>query len=455
MSRFLIAAAHKSSGKTVISVGLAAHFASNGTPTQCFKKGPDYIDPMWLGAASGRPCYNLDFNTMSDAEINQLLGEKSQDADISLIEANKGLFDGVDLSGCDSNAQLAKITRTPVIMVIDTNGMTRGIAPLLLGYQKFDPDVNIAGVILNKVGGTRHEGKLHAAVKAYTDLPVFGAVWRSADLSVDERHLGLITPQETTRWQDHVARVESNVSSSIELNALKEIASRAPETAWSKPKTVRPGFSDLKVGIARDAAFGFYYPDDLEAFETSGAQIVFFDTMSSKKLPEIDCLFIGGGFPETQMEALSDNTNLRDDIRNKVNAGLPTYAECGGLMYLCKSIRWEDRRSPMCGVFGANISMCKKPQGRGYIEFTSTRHHPWPPSRTSVKAHEFHYAKLDQIPENACFAQNLSRGSGINGNSDGLVKINTLATFSHQRNTQSNPWIEDFLRFAQEIKTRR
>ena len=172
--RLMIAAAHKSSGKTVISTGLAAALCNAQTTVQTFKKGPDYIDPMWLSAASGRPCYNLDFNTMEADERNTLLGSRASSADLALLEANKGLFDGVAADGSDSNAELAKQLEVPVVLVIDTSGVTRGIAPLLMGYQAFDPQVNIAGVILNKTGGTRHEGKLRTAVETYTGLTVLG-----------------------------------------------------------------------------------------------------------------------------------------------------------------------------------------------------------------------------------------------------------------------------------------
>ncbi len=453
MPRFLIAAAHKSSGKTVISAGLASHLTKSGKSVQCFKKGPDYIDPMWLSTASDRNCYNLDFNTMTDAEILQLLAMKSQDADISLIEANKGLYDGGDLKGRDSNAQLAKLTSTPVVLVIDTTGMTRGIAPLIQGYQGFDADVPIAGVILNKVGGTRHEGKLRAAIEAYTDLPVLGSVWKNPDLSVDERHLGLVTPGETLGLLSYVKTVERIVGSSVDLPALFQIASGARDLELGQKSPVRAEFSGLKIGVPSDRAFGFYYPDDLEEFHNLGARVVFFDALSSLELPEIDGLFIGGGFPETSAEALSANAKLRRDIKEKINQGLPTYAECGGLMYLCRSIQWGGRNSPMCGVFDHDTIMCNKPQGRGYIEFRPTADHPWGLGDQLVKAHEFHYAKLDPSPQHVKFAQELVRGFGIDGHRDGLIKNNALATFSHQRNTISNPWINNFLNFVLRVKS--
>ena len=192
MPRLLISAAHKSSGKTTVSLGLCAALATRGLAVQPFKKGPDYIDPMWLGRAAGRPCYNLDFHCMAHAEILGSVGHHAGNADIALIEGNKGLYDGLDLDGSNSNAALARLTQTPVVLVLDARGMTRGIAPLILGNQAFDPEVNIAGVILNQLGGSRHEAKLRAVIEHYTDVPVIGGVHRDRALEIVERHLGLI-----------------------------------------------------------------------------------------------------------------------------------------------------------------------------------------------------------------------------------------------------------------------
>ena len=226
--RFLIAAAHKSSGKTVISTGLAAALAARGQQVQTFKKGPDYIDPMWLRAASGRPCYNLDFNTMGPDELSSLVSTRASDADIAMIEANKGLFDGMDVAGSDSNAAMAKHLKSPVVLVVDTGGMTRGIAPLLLGYQAFDPGVQIAGVILNKTGGTRHESKLRQAVETYCDIPVLGAVPRNPALEIGERHLGLTTPAETGELAARIASIAEIIADGIDLDAVLGIARTAP-----------------------------------------------------------------------------------------------------------------------------------------------------------------------------------------------------------------------------------
>ena len=451
-ARFLIAAAHKSSGKTVISTGLAAAFVAAGQKLQTFKKGPDYIDPMWLASASARPCYNLDFNTMDADELLALFADRSADADLAMIEANKGLFDGVDLDGSDSNAAMAKLIGAPVILVIDTNGMTRGIAPLLQGYQAFDPAVNIAGVILNKVGGARHESKLRAAVAAYCDIPVIGAVWRNRALEIGERHLGLTTPAETGELAGTIAEIGRIIGGSVDLSALAAIADTAEKMA--KPMRLQTPTSpaDLRIGIARDTAFGFYYPDDLDAFAKAGARLIPIDTLSDAVLPGLDGLFIGGGFPEAQMPALAANVSLRTNIRQAIENGLPTYAECGGLMYLCERMIWNGDRREMVGVIPGDAVMCAKPQGRGYARFTNSPAHPWATPGKSVKAHEFHYARLENLKPGLAFGRAIERGAGIDGHYDAIVIHNLVAGFCHLRSTRDNPWVKNFVDFVRSKK---
>ncbi len=401
--RFLIAAAHKSSGKTVVSTGLARALQQRGLAVQTFKKGPDYIDPMWLEKASGRACYNLDFNTMGRDEILTFFAGRAMGADITLIESNKGLYDGVDLHGADSNAAMAKLLQVPVVLVVDTSGTTRGIAPLLVGYQAFDPDVRIAGVILNKVGGPRHEAKLRAAVAEYTDLPVLGAVARNDNLEIGERHLGLTTPGETGALAQLVRRLGETMADSVDLDSLLAIG----DTAAGLPAPTRAtptGFAaGLRIGIPRDAAFGFYYPDDLESMQAAGADLVFFDALHDAHLPPVDGLFIGGGFPETSAAALAANTSLMAEIRAALGAGLPAYAECGGLMYLCRSLEWQGARYAMVGAIAGDAVMCARPQGRGYTRLKATGDCLWPMDGTPFRAHEFHYARVENLPPDARF----------------------------------------------------
>ncbi len=451
MARVLLAAAHKSSGKTTLTIGLAAALAGRGLAVQTFKKGPDYIDPMWHAHASGRPCYNLDFNTHTSAEILSCAASREAEADFALIEANKGLHDGVDLEGGDCSAALAKLLSAPVILVIDTLGMTRGIAPLVLGYRAFDASVNIAGVILNKVGTARQLGKLRQALERYTDIPVLGAVPRNKDFTIGERHLGLMTPSETPELRAVIARLKSAVEDGVDLHRLLEIGQSAPALPANLiPARFGAAPTPVRIAVARDAAFGFYYADDLEAFERAGAKLCFFDALSDARLPDVDGLFVGGGFPETQAAALEANASLRADIARRIRVGLPTYAECGGMMYLSRSIRWKGASHEMVGVIPADAVMYDRPQGRGLALLEETAAAPWPSLGETgrIPAHEFHYAALENLAGGQHFAYRVARGTGIDGGRDGIVIGNLVASFCHQRTSPRNPWVQRFLAFV-------
>lgn len=461
MAHVLIAAAHKSSGKTTVTLGLARAFREAGLAVQTFKKGPDYIDPMWHARATGRRCYNLDFNTQSTAEICDMFADKSSGADISFIEANMGLYDGVDIEGRDGNAALAKLVGAPVVLVVDTEGMTRGIAPLLLGYRVFDPEVHIAGVVLNRVASARHEAKLRAAVERYTEIPIIGVLPREAALRLPERHLGLTPPTETDAVETFITRIAARVAERFDLETLKGIARMAmpmsPPRLAAAQAAASPG-ERVRIAVAKDAAFGFYYPDDFEAMQRAGADLVFFDTMRDAVLPSADGLFIGGGFPETHMQALEANATLRAALQDAIKEGLPTYAECGGLMYLSRAIRWGSGRAEMVGVIDAEAVMHESPQGRGQVVIAETAAFPWPslPGHSrhalGVKAHEFHHAALAELPADTTFGFEMRRGAGIDGRWDGVITHNALACFTHQRSTQANPWVARFVAFVRQVK---
>jgi len=459
MAHIFIAAAHKSSGKTSVAVGLTAALVKRGLAVQPFKKGPDYIDPLWLARAADRACYNLDFFTQTGVEILATFTGKSIGADISVIEGNKGLFDGLDLEGTDSNAAMATMLSAPVVLVIDTGGMTRGIAPLIRGYLDFDPDVDICGVILNKVGGARHEAKLRAALERYTDAEVLGAIGRDAALEIPERHLGLIPANEASTADAMITRLADAVSAGVDLDRIIDLASTAGLSVGKKKPVARlqQQIADVRIAIARDAAFGFYYPDDLEAFAEAGAELIPFDALRDAHLPEADGLFIGGGFPETQLAALSANQSLLADIRQALAAGMPAYAECGGLMYLARSIAWRGEKRNMVGAVPADIIVGERPQGRGYMVLEETAENPWSPSSAgqgtltaSIPAHEFHYARLENLPDDLSYAYCVVRGAGIDGRNDGIVIGNLTAGFAHHRNTGANPWVKHFVNFVRE-----
>jgi len=453
MNRLLVSAAHKSSGKTTLCIGLAAALAGRGEVVQPFKKGPDYIDPLWLGLAAGRPCYQLDAYLMGEEEILAEFATRMAGASLGLVEGNKGLYDGLDVAGSNSNAAMAALLGTPVVLVIDARGMTRGIAPLLLGYQAFDARIRIAGVILNQLGGARHEGKLRAVIEHYTDIPVLGAVQHDAAMAIPERHLGLVPSNEAQAASARVAAIAERVAAQVDLERVQAVARAAPPLAPAAARARPAPGAPVRIGIARDAAFGFYYPGDLEALRAAGAELVAFDALHAAYLPKVDGLFIGGGFPETHLEELAANAGLRRELRDAVEGGMPVYAECGGLMLLARSIAWRGRSAPMAGAIPADIVMHERPVGRGYVHLRETGRGPWAPAEPgTLRAHEFHYSSVENLAPGTEFAYEVERGYGVDGRHDGIVHRNLLASFSHLRDVAGNPWARRFVDFVRSCR---
>ncbi|MGA9032645.1 MAG: cobyrinate a,c-diamide synthase [Sulfuricaulis sp.] len=454
MNRLLISAAHKSSGKTTLCVGLCAALHARGHVVQPFKKGPDFIDPMWLSLAAGRDCHNLDFYLMGRDEILRSFAARSRGADISLIEGNKGLYDGLSLDGSNSNAALATLLETPVVLVIDARGMTRGIAPLILGYQAFDPQIRIAGVILNQLGGSRHETKLRAVIEHYTDVAVLGAVHRDDRFAIVERHLGLLPSNEANAAREKIDTIAALVAASVDLDRLIAVSSQTPaqNSAAVEPAAPAPiPHPDIRIGIPRDSAFAFYYPGDLEALRAAGAELITIDTLKDTRLPEVDALFIGGGFPEVFMEQLEANASLRHEIRQAIEGGLPAYAECGGLMYLARSITWRGKHCEMAGVIPGDVVMHDRPMGRGYVLLRETGKNPWPLSGSAeVRAHEFHYSSLENLAPGTVYAYDVMRGNGVDGEHDGIVHKNLLACYAHLRDLEDNHWTRRFVQYVRQ-----
>ncbi|MFK5985099.1 MAG: hydrogenobyrinic acid a,c-diamide synthase (glutamine-hydrolyzing) [Pseudomonadota bacterium] len=463
-----ISAAHKSSGKTTITIGLCAALHQLSNKVQAFKKGPDYIDPLWHARATSNACYNLDYNTMSAKEILSIYTAKSVNAEISIIEGNKGLYDGLDLDGSNSNAALAKLLHANIILVLDAQGMTRGIAPLVLGYQAFDPKIKIAGVILNKLGGSRHESKLRAVLEHYTDVPVIGAVHRQKELEIIEKHLGLIPSNEDQHAKQKIQSICKIIKQSVNLEQLNQLSQQSfsltiDETPATQPDSnFTASLTKLRIAIIKDEAFGFYYPADLETLEKSGAELVYCSALNDQKLPgNIDGIFIGGGFPERHIQKLSENKSFKQHLQQLIESGLPCYAECGGLMYLSRSISWKEQTAEMAGIIDADVMVTDKPQGRGLIQFTETELMPWPTvdhtskaeqENKTIAAHEFHYSKLCNISKQTKFAYKIHRGMGIDGKHDAIVYKNLLASYAHLQDTEQNHWAKRFIKFIISIK---
>lgn len=448
MHRFLVSAAHKSSGKTTVSLGLGAALRARGLAVQPFKKGPDYIDPLWLAAATGRTCRNLDPYLTPLDEVRDTFLRHAAQADVALVEGNKGLYDGLAIDGSNSNAALAAALDLPVILVLDARGMTRGIAPLILGYQAFDRSIRIAGVILNRLGGARHEAKLRAVIEHYTDVAVLGALHEDSELTIAERHLGLMPASEADDARQSIERIARAVQGGVDLDRLLQLTQQAPvKVQPAAPGCV--GATRLRIGIARDRAFGFYYAEDFEGLQRAGAELVPFDMLADGELPPVDALFIGGGFPEMFAAELAANRSMLQSIRRATDAGLPAYAECGGLMVLARSITWNNVTYPMVGALPADVTMQARPAGRGYVHLEETAAHPWPQRRNApIKAHEFHYSHLHNLAPEVRFAYRVRRGHGVDGEHDGVVVRNVLASYTHLRCSAGYDWTARFVDFA-------
>ena len=447
MQKFLISSTKKSSGKTIVSIGLAGLATKLGYAVQTFKKGPDFIDPSWLNYASKKPCYNLDFNTMSDEEIKRMYKNKSIHSDIGIVEGTKGLFDGVATDGSDSNAQLAKLLKAEVILIIDCQGITRGIAPLMLGYKNFDKKINIKRVILNNVATTRHESKLLASISMYTDLTVLGSLPHIQEV-VNERHLGLVPTFQEKNKKRILSKIISITKENIDYKKLYPIKKNNKKVKKSSTRPISKR-NKLRIGIAFDSSFGFYYQDDLDIIQKYGHKIKKINLIKDSELPKIDGLIIGGGFPEIQASELEKNSSMRSSIKDAVENDLPVYAECGGLMYLCNKLRFNNKTTKMCNVFDINVDMNNKPIGRGYTIVEAVPNHPWGLEVKDIHAHEFHYSSVKNNNKKYTYAFNIKRGHGINGKRDGLLHKNALASFTHLRSTECFNWVKYFLDFIE------
>ncbi len=453
--RVIVSAAHKSSGKTVTSIGLLASIAEMGVKVQPFKKGPDYIDPMWLAAAADAKCHNLDYFMMGWNNIEAVFKRNAAKAELSIIEGNKGLFDSFETDGSGSTANLARKLKAPVILVVDASRITRGIAPLLLGYKTFEPDIDIAGVILNKVNSARHESKLKAAIEKYSDIPLLGCIRKTADMEIMERHLGLIPVKEDAGLLPVIENIRRHVSYSLDVKKVIEIAHNAPKLSAFNETIKNISGRPVNIGVMMDRAFTFYYPENLEALESEGARIVPVNSIDDSRLPDgLDALYIGGGFPETLMEELERNESMRMEVRLAVENGMPVYAECGGLMYLGKSITWNSKtNSKTCRMAGAldfDIIVRKKPKGHGYMVLENTGKSPFVNGSGKIKAHEFHYGEVVGL-NHSDFAYNVLRGNGIDGKHDGIIYRNTLASFAHLHHLGCPQWAKSFVSSAREI----
>lgn len=482
LPRLVIAAPQGRSGKTTVALGLCAALKARGLKIQPYKKGPDYIDPSWLSEAAGNPCRSLDpFFYEQPAALLQAFVRSAQSADLSLIEGNHGLFDSFDETGIGSTAAVARALDAPILLVINATRLGRSAAAIVHGCQTFEPNTNIAGVILNNVAQGRHEARIRAAIESHCHVPVIGAIPRDESLTIPDRHLGLVPRGEEATLLSAITFCQQAIEKYLNLNMVLRIAnSVSPLRITFSPQVFQQNITGAhaRIGILRDRAFTFYYPENLEALEDAGAEIIFINTLTDMQLPSIDALYIGGGFPEIFMDGLSANVSLREGIKNAIEGGLPVYAECGGMMYLSRRITWNEKSSEMVGVLPCEIEMTNKPQGHGYVIAQVDEDNPFFVKGTILRGHEFHNSRLIKVrrtrfiesgssddrshlnglvskgrcdalaDEHLNTAYKLTRGNGLGDGRDGIVIHNVLASYTHLHIGGAVDWANNLVRQA-------
>lgn len=495
--RLILAGLSGGAGKTIISLGLCRALTDIGLRVQPFKKGPDYIDAAWLGLAARRETSNLDPFMMPADSLLRLFLRESASADMALIEGNRGLYDGKDTSGSCSTAELAKLLQTPVVLIIDCTKMTRTVAALILGCRTFEPNLLLAGVILNRTAGPRHKTILRQCIEQYTDVPVVGILPKIKPDPIPERHMGLVSDQECTEAETTLANLATIAQDCLDIEAIRKIATSVssvplPEPVQGRlqeccftsvfyrkddvkslpvqqlpqtdnqaaqsalqasrqedarsPSTMRGA---VRIGVVRDAALWFYYRENLEELRRNGAELVELSLLSSAPWPVLHGLYLGGGFPETQAEQLAQNEATRALVFRLAGQGLPIYAECGGFMYLGQSLICRETVYPMAGVFPVQTMLCAKPQGHGYTVAKVIHPNPFHAIGLEFTGHEFHYSKcVTPLPLDVSFTLKMQRGSGIDQNRDGLIFRNTFACYTHLHALGVPTWAVNFVAAA-------
>lgn len=442
--RLLLAALRGGAGKTTLTLGLLAAWRDQGRRLVPFKKGPDYIDPAWHALAAGCPSHNLDPFLMEGDQIMAMVARQACQADALVIEGNRGLYDGLDAQGTYSTGELAKFLAAPVVLVVDCTMRTRTTAAMVLGCQHFDPEVSIRGVVLNQIARPRHEDIIRNAIERYCGIPVLGAIPRLKCEVFPERHMGLVPPQEHVTAIRAINTARDLAQKYLDLDGLWQVACQAPPLpAW--PEMVQPlskPAAQVTIGVIRDSAFQFYYPENLEALEQHGARLVEISALDDAMLPPgLNALYIGGGFPETHARSLAENLSFRYSVKAAAQAGLPIYAECGGLMFLGETIQIRAEKFPMVGIFPYDFVMGRKPQGHGYTVLEVIQENPFFSIGTRLMGHEFHYSQIVPDPAaDASLAFRVTRGTGMGGRREGLVYNNVLATYTHLHAMGTSQW---------------
>ncbi|WP_199615785.1 cobyrinate a,c-diamide synthase [Paenibacillus alkalitolerans] len=436
-NRVVIAGTSSGAGKTTVTVGIMAALKRRGLAVQGFKCGPDYIDPSYHTAVTGRRSRNVDTWMVSHDAMRETFLRGSDGADVSVIEGVMGLYDGKDpLSDAGSTAEIAILLECPVILVVNVQSMARSAAAVVLGYQSLNRRVRIAGVIPNKCGSGSHYRLVKSAIEQQCGIPVLGWLGRDDELHMPERHLGLVPAVERGELNPLFERLADRMEYGADLDALLRIANEAPQLTWPQRRLfqeINPICADSPViAVARDAAFNFYYVENLEMLERFGAELVYFSPLAGEKVPSnADGVYIGGGFPEEFAAELAANEAVKEDLRRRALAGLPVFAECGGYMYLARAI--TDRAGnqfEMAGIIPANVTVRHKLSALGYREAKALRDCLLLREGETVRGHEFHYSVMEPL-DGGSFPY-IYETAGLRGTKpDGYSSSNIMAGYIH------------------------
>jgi len=439
------------SGKSVVAVGLTVALARQGKVVVPFKKGPDYIDAGWMKLAAGKNCYNLDPYLMSAESIKTSFLTHSEGADVVVLEGNRGLYDGVNSDGGYSTAELSLLLNLPVLLVVNCSKTTRTVAAMVLGCLKLDDRIDIRGVILNQIGTKRHQSVITQAVEKYTGIPVLGAIPRMKRDIFPMRHLGVTPHQEYEGSDEAMQLLAETATEHLDLERIQEIM--APIGVRKGVAAKKYSEKTLRIGLLMDAAFQFYYSENLEALEEAGAELISINAMKEETLPDLDGLYIGGGFPETSAKALAANSSFRKSVKDAAEKGLPIYAECGGLIYLGESIELDGEVYPLTGVFPIRFGMSSKPQAHGYSIFEVDKQNPFYERGAEIKGHEFRYSTiLEWSGKSEDLVFKMSRGVGFSDGREGVTRKNVLALYTHIHAMGTPEWADGFVTCCRDFK---
>lgn len=425
--RIVVAGTTSGVGKTSITCSIIHAFKNKGYSVQPFKVGPDYIDPTYLSAVSGNPTRNLDSWIMGTEAVTKSF-VKNSTSDISIIEGVMGYYDGFSGgSNLSSTHHIATILEAPVILILDASKTARSIAATALGYVKFHRNSRILGLILNKLGSKKHEQMCRTALSSLK-IPIVGCVPKNSELSLESRHLGLIPVIEQDDLKKRITKIAKTLSAHLDIDKITSIAKHAPHLLQINSEKGQK--TRVTIGVALDKSFNFYYYDNFDALRREGAKLEFFSPISDSSLPDCSGLYIGGGFPEVLGKPLAQNHIMKKTIKKLAEESMPIYGECGGLMYLTKSIDYSNKKFKMVGLFDAETRMEKR-MILNYTKGSIVSNCLVAKKTTRLFGHEFHYSELNSIPKDSKFAYDLSIGIGIKDRKDGLIEYNTLASYIH------------------------